>query len=39
MGLERVAMLGSLAMATASALGGIGRFAVLIMSAGPAALP
>jgi hypothetical protein len=39
MGLEQVAMLGSVAMATASALGGIGWFAVLIMSASPAALP
>jgi hypothetical protein len=39
MGLERAAMLGSVALVTASALGGIGWFAVLIMAAGPAALP
>ena len=39
MGLERVAMLGSVAMVAASVLGGIGWFAVLIMSSSPAALP
>jgi hypothetical protein len=39
MGLEQVAMLGSVTMATASTLDGIGWFAVLIMAAGPAALP
>jgi hypothetical protein len=39
MGLEQVAMLGSVTKATASALGGIGWVAVLIMAAGPAALP
>jgi hypothetical protein len=39
MGRERVAMLGSVVMVMASALGRIGWFAVLIMSSSPAALP
>ena len=39
MGREHVAMLGSVAMITASVLGGTDWFAVLIKSSSPAGLP